>query len=142
MAARIAVVDGMGGGIGAQLVSRVKPVLRNGDELIALGVNALATAAMLKVGATVGATGENAITFNISRVQLVLGPIGIVIPNSLYGEVTPAIASVIASTPAIKMLVPLTQPHFQLIGLESGSLNAILDELASKVASWREKIGP
>ncbi len=141
MTVRIAVVDGMGGGIGAQLVSRVKSRLRDGDELIALGVNALATAAMLKVGASVGATGENAIMFNISRVQLILGPIGIVIPNSLYGEVTPAIATAIASTPAIKMLVPMAQPHFQLIGLESGSLNTTLDELASKVASWRESIG-
>ena len=52
---RIAVVDGMGGGLGAQIITKVKPLLSDKDEILALGANAIATAAMIKAGAAIGA---------------------------------------------------------------------------------------
>ena len=54
---RIIVLDGMGGGLGSQIVTRVRPLMREKHELLALGTNAIATAAMVKAGASVGATG-------------------------------------------------------------------------------------
>lgn len=45
---RIAVIDGMGGGLAAQVVSQLTGKLPEQVELIGLGTNALATAAMLK----------------------------------------------------------------------------------------------
>ena len=57
---RIAVIDGMGGGLAAQVVSQLTGKLPEQVELIGLGTNALATAAMLKAGVKRGATGENA----------------------------------------------------------------------------------
>jgi hypothetical protein len=133
---RIAVIDGMGGGIGAQIVSRVRPLLSESHELIALGTNAIATAAMVKAGATVGATGENAILVNVARADAILGPIGVAIPHSLMGEITPAMASAVALSTASKILVPLaqTQGHFELVGVEARPLSVSLDEVAKRVA--------
>jgi len=130
---KIAVIDGMGGGIGAQVVARLKQVLPEETSLIALGANAIATGGMLKAGADVGATGENAIVTTVPNVDVIVGPIGVIIPNSLYGEVTPAIATAIASCKAVKILIPLAQPHVELIGLEARPLSAVLDDVAARV---------
>src|SRR5437867_329009 len=102
---RIVVIDGMGGGLGAQIVARIKPLAGEAHDVIALGANAIATAAMMKAGAAVGATGENAILVNVPRAQLILGPVGVAIPHSLMGEITPAMAAAVALSPAIKILV-------------------------------------
>ena len=123
----------MGGGIGAQVVARLKPVLPQETTLIALGTNAVATGGMLKAGADVGATGENAIITTAPSVEIIVGPIGVIIPNSLYGEVTPAIANAIASCKAVKILVPVAQPHVELVGVEARPLSAVLDDVAARV---------
>jgi NAD(P)-dependent dehydrogenase (short-subunit alcohol dehydrogenase family) len=132
---RIAIIDGMGGGLGAQIAARVAPALRQGDELLALGTNAIATAAMLKAGATSGATGENAILLNAARADVILGPIGAAIPHSLLGEITPAMACAVALSPARKLLVPTAQSqgHFELAGVESRPLASALDDMARRV---------
>lgn len=133
---RVAVLDGMGGGLGAQIVARVRPLAGEAHEVIALGTNAIATAAMMKAGAHIGATGENAIVVNVARVDVVLGPVGAAIPHSLMGEITPAMAAAVALSPARKVFVPTTQTqgHFELVGVESRPLAASLDELAARVA--------
>jgi hypothetical protein len=133
---RIVVVDGMGGGLGAQIVARIKSLSGENHEVIALGANAIATAAMMKAGATVGATGENAILVNVPRAGLILGPIGIAIPHSLMGEITPAMAGAVALSPAHKVLVPTSQSqeHFELAGMDARPLAASLDDLAARVA--------
>ena len=87
----VAVVDGQGGGMGRGLVEAVKkkwPSL----HVRALGTNSLATAAMLRAGADDGATGENAVAFNARRADILLGPIGVLTPNGLLGEVSPRMA--------------------------------------------------
>lgn len=131
---KIAVLDGMGGGIGAQIVQRLKALAPG--QIIALGANASATSAMVKAGADVGATGENAIVFNAARVDCITGPVGIVIPNSMMGEVTPAIATAVASSGAVKLLIPLQQAHVELVGVESIPLNHLLDQLIAKIAEF------
>jgi hypothetical protein len=133
---RIVVMDGMGGGLGAQIVARIKALTGDNKEIIALGTNAIATAAMMKAGATVGATGENAILVNVPRADLILGPIGIAIPHSLMGEITVGMAAAVALSPARKVLVPMTQTHghFELVGVDSKPLTNSLEELAQRVA--------
>lgn len=132
---RIAVVDGMGGGIGAQIVQRLKAVVRPPHSILALGANASATSAMVKAGADIGATGENAIAFNAAKVGCISGPVGIVIPNSMMGEISPAIATAVASSETVKVLIPLQQAHVEFVGVESRPLSQMLDELAERVAA-------
>lgn len=132
---KIAVIDGMGGGIGAQVTSRLRHVVSGEHQLIALGANASATAAMVKAGADVGATGENAIAFTAPQVDIIVGPVGIIIPNSLMGEISPAMATVIASSKASKVLIPVQQPHVEFVGLPDRPLSTVLDEVVARVAA-------
>ena len=62
----IVIIDGQGGGIGSRLIEQIRPALPQA-RIIAVGTNGVATAAMLRAGADVGATGENAAIFNCRR---------------------------------------------------------------------------
>ena len=124
----------MGGGIGAQIVQRLRTIVRAPHAIVALGTNASSTSAMVKAGADVGATGENAIAFNAVRVGCICGPVGIVIANSMMGEVSPEIAAAVASSDATKVLVPLQQAHVEFVGVVSTPLSQMLDQLAERVA--------
>ena len=128
----IAVVDGMGGGLGAQLVAQLAGVCGERAEIIALGTNALATNNMVRAGAARGATGENAVRVSLRRVDVIVGPIGITIPNAMMGEITPAIAEAVASADARKILVPVNQSHFEIVGLEPRPLVTLIREAAAR----------
>ena len=53
----IMVIDGQGGKMGKGLVEQLKKLCPE-DEILAIGTNSIATAAMLKAGADAGATGK------------------------------------------------------------------------------------
>ena len=114
----VAVIDGMGGGIGAQIVTQLRQELPLEVEILALGTNAIATDRMMKARANRGASGENAIHVSIDKADFILAPIGVVIPNSMMGEVTSVIAESIAGAPGRKLLLPINQPHFEIVGIE------------------------
>ena len=114
----IAVIDGMGGGIGAQIVSQLREELPLDVEILALGANAIATQKMMQARANRGASGENAIRVSIGAADIILSPIGVVVPNSMMGEITPGIAEAVAAAPGRKLLLPINQPHFEIIGIE------------------------
>ena len=133
---KIAVIDGLGGGLGSQIVSSLKKELTNETELIALGTNARATSNMIENGADHGATGENAVKVTTSMVDIIVGPLGIIIPNSMYGEITPVIAEAIADSEAKKMLIGIRQPHVEIIGTKDVSLNEMIEEVKEKVTSY------
>ena len=109
----VAVIDGQGGGVGRALVAQVKaafPAL----HVRGLGTNSTATAAMLKAGADDGATGENAIVFNAGKMQVLLGPVGILAANGLLGELTPAMSAAIGGSDAVKILLPSQRCNIRL----------------------------
>ena len=112
----IAVIDGMGGGMGAQIVVQLREE-RPEVEIWALGVNAIATQRMIQSGADRGASGENAICVSAPKADIIMAPIGVIVPQAMMGEITPAIAEAIASAPGRKLLIPITQPHFEIIGI-------------------------
>lgn len=134
----IAVVDGLGGGLGAQIVERLRRALGDGVEIVALGTNAIATERMVKAGADRGATGENAVVFNIARVDAVVGPIGIAIPNSMLGEISARVANAIVLSQAAKLLLPVEQPHLTIVGLEPGRLSQRMDQLVEMLRALAE----
>ena len=119
---RIVFIDGMGGGLVAQVISQAAGRLPADTELIGLGTNALATAAMLKAGLKRVATGENAVCVTAQTADIIVGPIGIVLPNAMLGEVTPRMAEAVASSRARKLLLPVSQSHFEFIGVENKSI--------------------
>ncbi|MDQ7093758.1 DUF3842 family protein [Desulfosporosinus sp. PR] len=113
---RVAVIDGQGGGIGKVLVGKIRHVFQETIEILALGTNSVATTIMVKAGANQGATGENAIKYNLNNVDFIVGTISILIANSMMGELTPDMASAIASSEAVKLLLPLNRSKVNVIG--------------------------
>ncbi len=130
---RIAVIDGQGGGIGKYIIEKLRKELPEEVEILALGTNALATAAMLKAGANEGASGENAVVFNAGRVDLIVGPISIVMANAMLGEVTPRMAEVVSSSAAPKILLPVTRGDIELAGYKSEPLPHLIEDLLTKI---------
>ena len=121
----VAVVDGLGGGIGKSLVEKLKksyPWL----HVRALGTNSGATARMLKAGADDGATGENAIVVNTGKAQMILGVVTILAANGLLGEITPAMALAIGESEAVKILVPMERCHVR-VAAEPDTVTQCLD---------------
>lgn len=129
---RICVIDGQGGGIGAALIKRLKEVYHEEHVVIALGTNAVATAQMMKARANRGASGENAIVRTVPTVDVILGPLSIVLANSMMGELTPRMAEAISSSPAPKMLLPLTQERVEIAGLVPEPLPHLVDKIVSE----------
>ncbi|HSM74054.1 MAG TPA: DUF3842 family protein, partial [Desulfobacterales bacterium] len=116
-------------GIGSAIIRKLKDRVGERVEIIALGTNAIATAQMLKARANRGASGENAILRTVAKLDVIIGPIGIVLANAMMGEVTPAIAAAVAACPAKKLLLPLTQENIEIIGVAATPLPQLVDEL-------------
>jgi hypothetical protein len=135
----IAVIDGMGGGIGAQIVTQLRQELPLDVEILALGTNAVATDKMMKARANRGASGENAIRVSIDQADFILAPVAVVVPNSLMGEVTPAIAEAIAGAPGRKLLLPINQPHFEIVGIE---WKALTKQISAAIDVIRQAMEP
>lgn len=114
---RIVVVDGQGGGLGRSLIEQLRAAFPTGLEIIAAGTNSAAVGAMLKAGAHAAATGENAIIYNCRRADVIAGPVGIILANSLLGEITPAIAAAISESEVTKVLIPVTKCRVQIAGV-------------------------
>jgi hypothetical protein len=129
----IAVIDGQGGGIGAVIIKRLREVLGEEVEVICLGTNAMATGAMLKAGANKGASGENAIVQTVKTVDIVTGTIGLLVANSMMGEVTPKMAEAIGSSQATKCLLPLRMPGVEIIGASKEPLPHLVDQLVMRI---------
>jgi hypothetical protein len=129
MPMKICVIDGQGGGIGSTIIKKLKDAFGESVEIIALGTNAIATAQMLKAKANRGASGENAIIQTSATVDIITGPLGIVLAHAMMGEVTPAMATAVAASPAYKVLLPLNQEGATVVGSSSAPLPHLVDEL-------------
>ena len=130
---KILVIDGMGGGIGKAIIEHIRTQYAD-IEITAVGTNAIATTAMLKAGATNGATGENALLFNSQKADCIIGVVGIIIANSMHGEISPKMAKAVSSSSAHKILVPIDKCGVTILGLAEkpastyvGEINSVLE---------------
>lgn len=126
---RIAVVDGQGGGIGSLIVKRLREEFGDKVELLALGTNSTATTAMMKSRANKGATGENAIVLNSANADIIIGSLGIALPNAMLGELTPEMAESIVASGARKILLPLNQEGIEIAGAVKEPLPHLIEKI-------------
>ncbi|BCB95154.1 hypothetical protein JZK55_00760 [Dissulfurispira thermophila] len=130
---KIAVIDGQGGGIGSLIIKGLREEFGDNIEIIALGTNSTATSSMMKARANKGATGENAIIWNAGKVDIIIGPLSIVLSNGMLGELTQAMAEAIASSPAKKLLIPLNQEGVEVIGITKEPLPHLIEKLINRI---------
>lgn len=130
---KVLVVDGQGGKIGKAVVERLI-ALGCPCEITAIGANTAATAAMLKAGASLGATGENPLVVNAPLADVIVGPVGIVAANSLLGEITPKMALAVSSSGAIKVLIPMNKCNIAVAGVEDKPMSEYILDAARLVS--------
>lgn len=130
---KIIVIDGQGGGIGSLIVKRLRDEFGDTIEILSLGTNAAATSAMMKSRADKGATGENAIVLNADRADILIGPLSIMLPNAMLGELTPKMAEAIVLSKAKKFLLPLNQEGINVIGVEKEPLPHLVEKIVEVV---------
>ena len=128
----ILVIDGQGGQLGGQLVKSLKSNFK-GAKIMAVGTNATATATMLKAGADRASTGENPVIVACRKADVIIGPIGIVIADSLLGEITPRMAVAVGQAEAIRILMPVNRCDNLVAGIPEVSTAAILEDVIVKV---------
>lgn len=129
---KIIIIDGQGGRMGKSIIEQLKKALPD-QELIAIGTNSAATTAMLKAGADLGATGENPVIVGSRDADIIIGPLGIVIANSLLGEITPAMAEAVGSSRALQILIPVNRCNHYVVGSEDLSLGDAIKKVCEKV---------
>lgn len=132
MGKKILIIDGQGGMLGKQLVEAVRKAVPDA-EITAVGTNSTATSNMLKAGAHQAATGENSVLVGVRHADIIAGPIGMVIADSLLGEITPVMASAIGSSDAYKILLPVNKCHNIVIGTGGKSTSELMAEAIEKI---------
>ena len=130
----IMVIDGQGGKMGKGLVEMLKKSCPE-DEILAIGTNSIATAAMLKADA--GATGENPAVVTSRTADIIVGPMGIVIADSLMGEITPKMAVAIGQSPAKKVLIPVNRCQHFVVGCRDVSMGEYVKLAVEEVLKIR-----
>lgn len=123
----VVVIDGQSGRIGQLFVEKVIKT-KLPCQLTVIGANAIATSAMLKAGASMGATGENPVIVACRTADVIVGPIGILAADAMLGEITPNMAAAVGRSTAKKLLLPVNLCNHIVIGTQSLPLSAILDE--------------
>lgn len=131
----IVIIDGQGGKLGKALVEAAMARFSEA-RITAVGTNTIATAAMIKAGAKRAATGENAVLVACRDADYIIGPIGIVIADALYGEITPAMACAIAQSRAVRVLLPMSKCENIVAGMRDGmSIQELVDDAIARIAA-------
>ena len=128
----VLVIDAQGGGIGKQVVAAVKKRLPE-LAITAIGTNSLATSSMLKAGADNAATGENAVVVGCRTADIIVGPIGIAIADSLLGEITPKMATAVGQSNAKRILIPINHCNNIIVGVEDLNTSKLIEAVITEI---------
>jgi len=131
------VMDGQGGGIGSAIIKGLREAIGNELEILALGTNSIATSRMMKAGANRGATGENAVVQTSPKVDVIIGPMAVLMPNAMMGEVTSKMAEAVCSSEAEKVLIPLTREKVVITGVSGEPLPHLVDQAVKIIKELR-----
>ena len=135
----ILVIDGQGGQLGSQLVKAILQQMKE-VKVMAVGTNAIATAAMLKAGAHQASTGENPVVVACRKADVIIGPIGIVIADAMFGEVTPKMAVTVAQADAVRILLPVNKCDNLVAGVPDLSMSTLIADVMVKLHGLEKQV--
>ena len=124
---RVLIVDAQGGGLGKQLILKIRREIPD-VHITAVGTNVAATTAMMKAGADEAATGENAVRVCVKKADYIVGPIGIVIADAMLGEITSEVARAVSQADAKRILIPFSNCDNFIAGVSDFSTGQLVDE--------------
>lgn len=124
------VIDAQGGGLGKQIITKIKADYPE-VNILAVGTNTIATSAMLKAGADEAATGENSVVVASKQADVIIGPIGIVVADSMLGEITPVMAKAVAQSNAKRILIPFNNCQNYIAGVGDLNTGKLVDDAIS-----------
>ncbi len=134
----ILVIDGQGGRLGRSLVENLRKTCPEA-HITAVGTNSIATENMLNSNcAHQLATGENAVIVACRSAQIIVGPLGIATADAMMGEISPAMANAVASSPAYRVLIPVNLCNTYVAGVAKGT-SAILEDAMNHIRELMEK---
>ena len=134
----VVVIDGQGGRLGRMLVESI--IAAGVDcRLTAVGTNSIATAAMLKAGAQAGATGENPVLVACREADVIIGPLGLLVADSMLGEITPAMAAAVGRSPAVKLLLPVNMCNNRVVGVGDHSFAELVNGAVRELTALADK---
>ena len=87
---------------------------------------------MLKAGADNAATGENAVVVCSRKADLIIGPVGIVIADSLYGEVTAKMAVAVGQSRARRILIPVNHCDNYVVGVSDLAMSHLIEKVVEE----------
>ena len=131
---KVLIIDGQGGGLGRQLVTVIKERYPQ-VEVMADGTNSLPTGAMLRAGADQAATGENSVVVASARADVIMGPVGIVIADSMLGEITPKMAQAVGQSRAKRILIPVNLCDNIIVGVSDASMSKNVQNAADALGT-------
>ena len=102
----VLVIDGQGGGLGKQLVAALSTQCPEA-RLTAVGTNSLAANAMRKAG--------------------------IVVADALLGEITPAMATAVCQSHAMRVLIPVNHCENYIVGVPEQPISDLVAAAVQKV---------
>lgn len=130
----ILVIDGQGGQLGSALIKAIKANFP-GLSISAVGTNATASAAMLKAGAHQAATGENPVIVACRKADVIIGPVGIVIADALFGEITPKMAVAVGQADAVRILLPVNKCDNFIAGVPILTMSVLVEDSVKKLGA-------
>ena len=139
---RVCVIDGRGGGLGSRLVAGLQSELGPAHNIVALGTNTVAAAAMKQAGATQVGVGPRAIADTLPTVDVIVSSLNLVLPGAMLGEVTPEIVRAILGARATKVLLPLNRARVEIVGSGAHTLEALIVQSLSRVRSLVNSVQP
>ena len=135
----ILVIDGQGGQLGSQLIKTIRANYKDA-KVIAVGTNATATAAMLKAGAHQASTGENPVVVACRKADVIIGPVGIVIADAMFGEITPKMAVSVGQADAVRILLPVNKCDNLVAGVPDLNLSTLIEDVMVKLSLLEKKV--
>jgi hypothetical protein len=132
---RIAIIDGQGGGLGKTLVSSLRIEFEEKAFITALGCNPYASKTMFKAGASEAIWGEkNILSFlSTKNYDCIVGPIGIILPGGIQGDITPTIAEAIFNVECPKYLIPLKMHGIYIPGTSEMSIKELIQNIIDEI---------
>ena len=88
---------------------------------------------MLKAGAHQAATGENPVIVACRKADVIIGPIGIVIADSLMGEITPKMAVAVGQADATRILLPVNKCDNLVAGIAKPTVSSLIEDVMVKL---------